>query len=179
MILLTSPEFIKSVTNISDNMQDKFINTAIREAQQMDLQQVIGSRLLNKLCDLVASAEINLTGNTYYKELIETAQWYLAYDAIQRLVIISGVHLDNMGPNKGSDEHNNTLDLGDAFKIEEYYQKKADFYCRRVQEYCIANRTYLPELTSTKVNEMKACLNSAASTNIFLGGARGKLIRKA
>ena len=178
MILLTNPDFIKSVTNVSDNMQEKFINTAIREAQQMDFQQIVGTRMLEKLCSLVGEGHIDDTANTYYKQLLETAQWFLAYDSIQRLVMISGFHIDNMGVNQGSDEHNASVGISDAFKIEDYYEKKADFYRRRVQEYCIANKSHLPELGKQKCDEMKACLNSAASTNIFLGGARGKIIRK-
>ena len=178
MILLVSPDFIKSVTNISDNTQEKFINTAIREAQQMDYQQVIGSRLLEKLCSLVGEGQVDDSGNTYYKELLEVSQWFLAYDVVQRLIMITSVHIDNFGANQGHDENNAVLNIDDAFKMEDYYTKKADFYRRRVQEYCIANRSHLPELTSKKCNEIKACLNSAASTNIWLGGARGKIVRK-
>lgn len=178
MILLVSPDFIKSVTNISDNTQEKFINTAIREAQQMDYQQVIGSRLLEKLCSLVGEGQVDDSGNTYYKELLEVSQWFLAYDVVQRLIMITSVHIDNFGANQGNDENNAVLNIDDAFKMEDYYTKKADFYRRRVQEYCIANKSHLPELGKQKCDEMKACLNSAASTNIFLGGARGKIIRK-
>jgi len=47
--LLTSPDFVKSVTNISDNLNGKVMQAAIREAQEIDLKQIIGSCMLSKL----------------------------------------------------------------------------------------------------------------------------------
>lgn len=172
-ILLTSPDFIKEISNISDNMQEKFIAPAIRESQDIDLQSVLGTKMLDKLTSLVSAGTIDNVENAIYKELLDTAQYYLAYDVIARLVVISAVHLDNMGPNQGSDEHNNVLNLNDSFKLEDYYNKKRDFYCKRLQDFCVAHRTELPELSQAQLGDMASNTYSAADTGVWLGGIRG------
>ena len=56
--LLVDETFVKSVTNISDNIRSKLIEPAIFEAQNEDLRDVLGDRLLNRLIELVASDDI-------------------------------------------------------------------------------------------------------------------------
>ena len=56
--LLVDETFIKSVTNISDNIRSKLIEPAIFEAQNEDLREVLGDRLLSRLIELVASGDI-------------------------------------------------------------------------------------------------------------------------
>jgi hypothetical protein len=45
--LLTSTDFVKSNTNISDNISDKYLLATIKEAQNEDLRGVVGDALLN------------------------------------------------------------------------------------------------------------------------------------
>ena len=52
-ILLSSEAFIKSVTNISDNVSGKYILTSLREAQDVGLRNILGDNLLEKLKALV------------------------------------------------------------------------------------------------------------------------------
>ena len=70
--LLTSEDFIKSVTNISDNLSGKYLQGAIREAQEESLRSILGSRLLNKCKGLMAAHE--LIGD--YKELVDRCQYF-------------------------------------------------------------------------------------------------------
>ena len=41
-ILLTSETFVKSVTNVSDNLAGKYILPSIREAQEQGLKSILG-----------------------------------------------------------------------------------------------------------------------------------------
>ena len=173
MVFLISEDFIKSATNISDNVQGKFLQTAMRETQQIDLQSVIGTAMLDKLCDLVSGKTINNPENVAYKELLDNCQYYMAYSVITKLIIISAVKIDNIGPNITSDEKIENLSLSDTFTIQDYYQNKADWYCQRLQEYILANRQSLPEISEYKCHQIKANLYSAASGGLWLGGARG------
>ena len=99
--LLTSEDFIKSVTNISDNLSGKYLQGAIREAQEESLRSILGSRLLNKCKGLMAARE--LTGD--YKELVDRCQYFLAYTAITNVVLKASYKITNFGVAKSNDEN--------------------------------------------------------------------------
>lgn len=173
-ILLISPDFIRSTTNISNNLQDKYLHSAIREATDIDYEEIIGTKMLNKLKSLVASGEIGDETNQKYKDLIENSRYFLAYSAISRVVVISSVKMDNFGLSQADDEHINSLEMKEVFQLEKYYTNKADSYKKRLQGFILKNINDYSEITDCVCYETPSNLNSAASCSIFLGGARGK-----
>lgn len=88
-ILFSSENFIKSVSNISDNLSGKYILPALREAQEIDLREILGDRLLRKIKDLVADNYINTEPFIDYKTLVDKCKYYLAYTVIARLCLIT------------------------------------------------------------------------------------------
>ena len=68
-IYLISPNFVRTNTNVSSNIQDKFLQSAIREATDMDLHELVGSNLLNKLKIIIDKDEINNPENIIYKQI--------------------------------------------------------------------------------------------------------------
>lgn len=174
-ILLTSCDFIRTQFNISDNVTDKFIMPSIRETQEIELQQTIGTSLYKKLQELVRTGDISLSGNTDYKLLLDNAQWMLAYHTIAKICFMASTKVSNTGVYQTSDEHENPYYLTDMFRIKDEYIIKADFYTNRLQDFIIANRDKYPELCdNNEFDKIKANLYSAASTGMWLGGARGK-----
>ena len=73
-ILLTNEDFVRSITLIDNNVQSKFLLSAIREAQEVGLQEIIGTSMMNKLKSLVDDGSINEENNIYYKSLLDEAQ---------------------------------------------------------------------------------------------------------
>lgn len=173
MVILSSEEFVKSLTNISDNIQGKFIGPALREAQDCDLEEVIGTRMINKLQDLVDNETIGNDENAAYKSLLDKAQYFMAYTVIARLIPICSFKIDNIGATTTSDDRVQNLSMNDVFKLQEIYQDKADFYKDRLQRYILMHREELPEICENKCLEIQANLYSAASNGIWLGGPRG------
>lgn len=176
-VYLVSANFIRSLTNISNSTQDKFLASAIRETQDIDLTEVLGSKLVKRLCDLVSSGEIVEVENKDYKELLDNTQYFMAYSTVSKLCLITTVKIDNIGVNTTADEKVNPLTLADVFKIENYYTNKADYYKKRLQDYLLANKDKYIELKGCSKYEVNPTLHSAASSPIFLGGARGRKIR--
>ena len=64
-----------------------------------------------------------------------------------------------------------------VYIFQKHLQDKADFFAKRLQGYILNNIKNLPEIDDNKCNEINATLHSAASTSLFLGGARGKYNR--
>ena len=172
MTLLTSEDFVKSMTNISDNVQGSYIGPAIRESQDVDFQGIVGTALYKKLQELVEDGSIENDENAKYKELLDTAQYFLAYSAIVKIILLTSVKLDNFGASQATDDNIKSLDLEEVLKLQGIYQSKADFYAKRLQKYLSDNADFFPELCEQ--GDVKANLYSAASTGLFLGGQRGK-----
>lgn len=173
-VLLVSPEFIRSTTNISNNLQDKYLHSAIRESTDIDLEEVVGTKMLKKLKELVSTGDIQKEENELYKDLLDAAKYFLAYATISRVVVISSAKIDNFGLSQADDEHVQALDMKEVFQLEKYYTNKADVYRKKLQDFIKKNLSNLPEITDYDCYDTEANLNSAASCSIFLGGARGK-----
>lgn len=66
--LLVSETFVKSVTSISDNVSGKYIQSSIREAQEIALKSILGTCLLDKLKELGLAKELDDPANIAYKD---------------------------------------------------------------------------------------------------------------
>ena len=176
-ILFTTADFIRSVTIVSDNLQDKYILSSIREAQDIEFQQVVGTRLYNRLKLMVEDETILLDYNEHYRELLDKAQYFIAYQTLANLTVNSTYKINNIGLNTISDDNVTTPSLSDTFKLSRYYTDKADHYKMMLQNWLLKNKSYFPELLKSDISELSANVHSAASCNVFLGGARGKVSR--
>lgn len=170
-ILLISEDFIKTNSGLNENVWGSYLTPAIRDAQDMGLQSIIGTSLYKSIIEEIDND--TLTEDNKYL-LDEFIQIYLMYQTISDLVPIIGVKLTNLGVVISNDEHLTNLSQGDRELVQNFYKYKADFYCKRLQEYLLANREKYPELKDCDCDVMRANLYSSASTGLFLGGVRGK-----
>lgn len=175
-VLLTSEDNLKTFTNISDNISGDYILPAIYTAQRTELESTIGSQLLMKLQEMVATNTIEL--NDDYKYLLDNyIVDFLNYSSISELIPIISFKINNMGANITEDEKVVRMSYDEIFKLKDHYKNKADYFKYRIQKYLIANYNKFPELNDYKsVEDLKQNLYSAASVNIHLGGAKGKII---
>lgn len=177
-ILLTSEKFVKSVSNISDNVAGKYLQPSIKEAQDIGLKGILGDALLRKLKDLVKSGEITAEQNTMYKDLLDRSQYYLAFTAIVSLTNMVSYKVGNFGVSKSNDENLQVASHDEIVKQQYYYQAKADAFCNELQSWVLENKSSFKELSEAHCKKLHATLHSAASCGIFLGGARGKRVRR-
>ena len=174
MIYLISPSTIKETTNISDNLDDKYLVSAIKEAQEVDLQQILGQNLLDTLKGMIDDNTIDNPENTIYKQVVDKCQFYLSYSACGKLCMLTNFKINNFGVNQTSDEKLNALGMTDTKRLEEYYNKKRDYFGGMLQNFLYNNRQQLPELDECQCRRISSNLSSSAATNIWLGGYRGK-----
>ena len=169
-ILLTSETFVKSVTNVSDNLAGKYILPSIREAQEQGLKSILGNCLLSKVKHLFNTDSLE----GIYKELVDHCQYYLAYAAIVEVTNKVSFKIGNFGVAKSTDENLQVASYDEIVKMQYYYQTKVDAYCLELQQWLLQNKESIPELTESQCRKLSSNLHSAASCGIFLGGARGK-----
>lgn len=171
--LLTSETFVKGVLAISDNIDGKYMLPAIREAQEVELRKIWGADLLEKVKTLVKNGTISQVANATYKSLVDLpfTQYFLAYTAGCKVQPKVAFKIGNFGVTKTTDEHLQSVSMQELSFTMKEYQNNADDNCKNMQEWMRKNCQGLPELGGSE-------LFSAASTGIWLGGKRGKMIRK-
>ena len=170
-ILLISEDFIKTNSGLNDNVWSSYLTPAIREAQDIKLQQILGSNLYQSLLDKVVDGSIKNTDFKAYKTLLdEHIQLYLMYQTISDLVPIIGVKLTNLGVVVSNDEHVQNLSQSERELVQTYYGQRAEFYGKRLQEYLKDNCNNFKELKGNY--DMNPTLNTVADTGLWLGGIR-------
>ena len=178
MNLITETE-IKTYSTIDMNVAGKYLTEAIRSAQNIDLCQIIGSRLLSKLEMIVESGDIELDAYKAYKCLLnEYIKDYLLYAIQENLVIPISYKFTNAGIMITEDEKMYQPDKSKIDLIKDYYSDKANYYKKRLQDYLIGNSQLFPELFDYELGDQFPNLYSSSDSPIWLGGFYSKPIRK-
>ena len=173
-ILLTSEDYVKSVTNISDNLSGKYLLSAIREAQDIDLCGILGECLLAKLKALYGAGE--LAGD--YKMLVDKAQLFLAYTTCVYCIDRTSYKITNFGLARSSDENLQLANMDEMQAEKGFYQAKADAQCWDLTGWLLENRQLFPELDACGCSRKRANLTSSYSGGIVFGGPRSKIVRR-
>ena len=177
-VLLISEDYIKSTTNISDNIAGDYLLPAIKLAQDIDLESTIGTQLLEKIQKLVYDNDISNQENSNYKLLLDNyIQPYLAYATIKHLTPTVAYKLANQGVIRTDDEKSYNITSNEVDKVADYYNHLSNFYKKRLQMFLISKYNSFTELLNWKsLADIRANLYSAAGCNVNLGGPRGKSI---
>ena len=165
--LLISEKYVKTQSNIQDNVWGDFLTPAIREAQDIELQPIIGRPLYKKILKEVEEKDVE----ERFKTLIEDwIQPYLLYQTIVSLIPIIGTKLGNIGTVISNDEHVQNISSSERENLEYRYRYLADHYKSELQKYLLANKDLYPELTSTCIKNLN--LKSSNSLPLWTGGLR-------
>lgn len=173
-VLLTSPDFVRLNSNISDNVNSKVLATAIREVQEDELQEILGTILLDKLQTLVENNTIESEGNEIYKEVLDKAQMFITYKVIAEVIMMVNYKIDNAGLIQTRDENMDYAGMDETLTMKNHYDTKADHYAYLLQNFLMEHINEIPELTEWQAWKIRSTLYSAANPSIFLGGARGR-----
>ena len=177
-VLLIWEDYIKSITNVSDNIAGDYLLPSIKLAQDIDLEYTIGSQLLEKIQELIYNNDISNQENSMYKLLLDKyIQPYLAYCTIQHLAPTVAYKLANQGVLRTDDEKSYNITSNEVDKVIDFYNHIANTYKKRLQLFLIANYNEFLELLQWKsIADIRANLYSSAGCNVNLGGPRGRSI---
>ena len=129
MINLITETEIKTYSTIDMNVAGKYLTEAIRSAQNIDLCQIIGSKLLSKLETIVESGDIELDAYKAYKYLLNGyIKDFLLYSVQENLVIPISYKFTNAGIMITEDEKMYQPDKSKIDLIKDYYTDKKNYY---------------------------------------------------
>lgn len=168
-IFLINENILKTETIINDNVGSEFIRPAIEASQDIYLQQLIGSELVDKLYELIATNKINDETFVDYKLLIdEYITNYLKYKVLAEITIPLAYKYRNSGVIQTTGDHYNNSTLRDATMVQNHYELRATFYADRLTKYLKCNNDKYPEYMSTRDNADYNANPDAYQTNILL-----------
>ena len=182
-VLLVDADLIKSLSVINSNVADEFISIAIRDTQFVDLQSLIGTRLLNRLMELIYNDikgledTINDANNVAYKDLLDNLimPFLVHRTAVNTLIPVS-YKVRNMGVVKTSGNNIANADFLDIQYLIKYYSTQADFYKSKISKFLCVYRDAFKELDE----EIEAWENAPmlgkdfAESELWLGGSSNK-----
>lgn len=143
-VYLISEKTLKEDSLINDNVGIEFLQPTIELAQDIHLQELIGTKLLNKICALVEDDSI--TANTAYQTLLDSyITPYLEWMVTSLIQLPIGMKIRNLGVVQTQDERVYNLGLKDVQVLEQYYANKAAFYATRMSKFLKANSNIYPE----------------------------------
>jgi hypothetical protein len=101
----------------------------------------------------------------------------MTYATLAYVTMKTSYKISNIGVARTTDENVQSVTFDEVQKVADYYRSRADYYKNSLQEWLVYHQNELPELSARTQNQTKANLHSSATTSIWLGGARGKIIR--
>lgn len=166
-VLLISEKTLKQNSVINNNVDGMYILPAIEYSQDAGLQPLIGTKLYNKLMDLVESG---ITEATDYKYLLdEYITPYLINKVTSEIQIPLTFKLRNQGVVQQTGDNTYTPSMKDTQYVIQNYENKANFYGNRLSDYLRANKSKYPEYCSVDSCADMHSDSGAYKTGIYLG----------
>ena len=163
-ILFISEKTIKENSLVSNNVDGKYIQNAIKTAQDISLQPIIGSKMFKKLAQMIQDDAIS---DEYRILLVDYIQPILVNSVMSDLVLQLTYKFRNMGTVQTADTNIVLPSLKDLQYIREDYNLKAQFYMNRLSDYLEANCTKFKDYPGCGCGELKAN-RTAYKTNLTL-----------
>ena len=160
---LISVDYLKEHTTINNNVDTNLLNSPIWEAQEINVHQIIGTKLYKKLLNLVNTNQITDPANVKYKELLDDyVQPVVTYWAWLYSLPYLAMKAVNKGVQRQVDENSNNANLDEVHYLEESIRDKADFFSQRLADFLQQNSSDYPEYyRNNQIDELQPTHNQA------------------
>ena len=144
--LFITTKDIKRYSVLSGSVDpDKFIYM-VEIAQDTEVQNYLGTKLLEKLQDLIIAGTINDPANASYKTLLETyVKPMTIYWALVCYMPFAAYTVANGGVYKHTSESSVTVDKEEVDYLVEKYRDIAQFYTNNFINFMVYNQNTYPE----------------------------------
>ena len=161
MKYLITPEELKSNGFLNQNIDDQYITTALEEAQDIYLREIIGDNLYNKLLNH-KSIEPDI-----YDELIDNhVKYFLKYKIASLLCMVVNFKIRNAGVITQYSQDITPTTMEDTKSVMNYFNQQADFYANRLTKFLQTN--HIPEY-SYSCNQITEPNEKHPVCSIYLG----------
>ena len=152
-ILLINRNDIMKLTGIKGTVDTEKILPHIKTSQDIQLQSIIGTRLLEK-----CKAEVEAgTLSGVYKTLVEDhIAPCLVYLCMVDYLPFAVFEIANSGVFRHTPENTTPLEMAEVEKLVQKFRDKAEFYGDRLTEFLCANSSDYPEYSQSNSGDISA-----------------------
>ena len=169
MTRLITVEELKQDGFINQNLENEYLYSAIDEAQDIFLREIIGDSLYETLQNKLSEANID----GVYQTLLDLyVKIYLKYKVLALLCVPLNFKIRNIGIAQQFSNEVNTTSLEDTKYIQNYYEGKADFYANRLTKFLQTND--IPEYKCS-CNQITEPNNNHPVCSIYLGNSKKRV----
>jgi hypothetical protein len=142
-------------TIIDGNVDVNKFKQFIKLAQDIHIQNYLGTDLYDKLQALILAGELNETDNPDYLTLVnEYLKPMLIHFAMVDYIPFSAYQIANGGVFKHSSENSETASKQEVDYLIERHRSFAEFYTRRFIDFMVYNQSKYPEYYSNSEDDM-------------------------
>jgi len=132
MVRLLTITDLKTDGFVNNNLEEEYLYSALDEAQDIFLREILGDSLYESIQNMVNSEDVQGDYRTLLDSYIKI---YLKYKVLSLLCIPLTFKLRNAGVVSQYSPEINTTSLEDTKYMQNYYEGKADFYANRLTKY--------------------------------------------
>jgi len=152
-ILFINRADIMRLTGLNGNIDETKILPHVNTAQDIHLQPIIGTNLMQKCKDLIEAGTLGDAGNEYYHTLVYTyITPTLVFLVMWDFLPFLQYEISNGGINQHITENGLSVSEENTSRLIKRFKDKAEFYGNRLTEYLCDNSTEFPE-TQTAVTD--------------------------
>jgi hypothetical protein len=152
--LLISIRDIKVNSVVDGNLDKNKLLPYISIAQDVNIQAILGSDLLDKLLTLTSPF------STPYAEVVELVRPVLINYAMVKYLPVAGIKISNGGVFKQSSQTGENLSKEEIDNIVESHRELAEYYSARLIDYLCYNGSSIPEYLTNNDDDVKPSSDS-------------------
>jgi len=172
--ILISEGFFKENSAVDENVDMKQINPTIWQCQIQHIQNVLGTKLYDKiLSDISAST---LTGD-YLTLVDDYCSDALVYWVMYEVQIPLLFKFRDKNVSKKSSDNAFPISTKELSRIENRYKDKAEFFTKRISDYLCTNSALFPEYNTENEYDEVRPQDGKATVSVYLGGGSSKICK--
>jgi ABC-type iron transport system FetAB ATPase subunit len=171
-ILFISTDYMKQNSVINDNVDDELIIPSIIKSQDLYIEPILGTDLMNRLKTDISGTSGQVAG--LYKTLLDeyvqkTVREWATYEAT--------INLNYKYTNKSvalkSSDNSTPSTIEEIIYLREQIRNTAEYYSQRITAYLCANSSLFPEYTSNNDSDDIRPNSSSYFNGLYLEGNGG------
>lgn len=144
-VYFISVSYLKDNTPINENVDDKLIKSAIKEAQEIYIRDIIGSGIYNELQTQAFNGTLTNNNQTLLDSYIAPC---LKYYTLTESMLPMTFKLMNKSVASRTSDNALSISMDEMVAIENRYRDKAEYYGNRMRDYLLQNNTLYPKYLS-------------------------------
>ena len=163
-VIFITEQDIKVKTTLGGNIDIDKMMPIIKSVQDIEVQPLIGTRLMEKIENDIESDTLAEPYTTLLNEYIKPVLCWLA---ASDYIIVSSYNVNNAGVYRHEPESGTSLENREMLSLSDRYKNKGEFYSRRMLDHLQVNSSTYPEYNQWQSGDMPK-QSTAYRTNLLL-----------